>query len=170
MKILVVSVVTGSAQARRPRENPPIRATFGSSFRAATRLAPVRRIRRRRPRFSRCTLPTQPPRTFPAKSRLSYRFAPSGCTNAGACRLSRALAGRRDDAASGEGYPFPRRPPTLAIPLCRSLHGTRYRTTLFDNLRGTWKSRMYWGYTKHSDLGNPDFGMRGELSGEPGGL
>ncbi len=74
--------------------------------------------------------------------------------------------GRRDVSAParGENLPPPRRLPHLFIPLCRSrFHSTRYRTTHFDNLRRTWKSRMYWEYAKTSDFVNPMIGARGEL-------
>ena len=58
-----------------------------------------------------------------------------------------------------------RHPP---LPLTSSQY--RYRIGHFDNLRGTWKSRAYWEYTKSSDLGNPITGIRSGNVCQAGGL
>ena len=49
--------------------------------------------------------------------------------------------------------PFPGDQPFSPSPLLPlAVPHTRYRTTYFDNLRGTWKSRMYWKYKKNRGL------------------
>ena len=102
----------------------------------------------------------------PGKVSVIPPTCPLGCTLVGSGRQSR-VSDRPEgclDSGKRRELPPPRRLPRLFIPLCRSrFHTTRYRTTHFDNLRRTWKSRMYWEYTKTSDLVNPKFRARARL-------
>ena len=57
-------------------------------------------------------------------------------------------------SSTGEDVPpFPGDQPFSPSPLLPlAVPHPRYRTTYFDNLRGTWKSRMYWKYKKNRGL------------------
>jgi hypothetical protein len=139
--------------------------------------AESRPAHQRRPRRCRGTGP--PPNTFApryshsdhGRSRQSLGhptdLPPLDAPSSALANNRAPPTGRRDVStpARGEKLPPPRRLPHLFIPLCRSrFHTTRYRTTHFDNLRRTWKSRMYWEYTKTSDLVNPKSKARAKLS------
>ena len=169
MKILVVSVETGSAQVKGRAENwSETGRTSGRIETGAPASSPIDvgiPARRRTPSLlvhshsdhgrSRQSLghPTDLPPRMHRSSALASNRAPSdrpeGCLDSGKRR---------------ETPPSPTPSSTLHS-LCRSrFHTTRYRTTHFDNLRRTWKSRMYWEYTKTSDLVNPKSKARAKLS------
>src|SRR5271166_4509225 len=168
MEILVVSVKTGSAQVKGRAEN------WSETGRTSGRIetgAPA-------------SSPTMsgtgpPPNTFApgyshsdhGRSRQSLghptdlppwmlprRLWPTIARLRQAGEMSRLRQEKRNsplpDAFLSSSFPFAAHASTLQ----------RYRTTHFDNLRRTWKSRMYWEYTKTSDLVNPKSKARAKLS------
>ena len=159
MKILVVSVETGSAHVKGRGENgSEAGRTSGRIEAGAPASSPTMSGYRPAGRTPSLLVPPTVTTDVPGKVSVVLPICPLGCTLVGAGQQSRASDWPEGclDSGRGEKLPPPRRLPQLFIPLCRSrFHSTRYRTTHFDNLRGTWKSRMYWEYTKTSDLGNP---------------